>query len=111
MKWYLKALKKYAVFNGRASRKEYWLFYLFNLIIAFSLGIVVVMLNPDISSEELDNLGNTYVLAVLLPSLAVGWRRMHDTGRSGWWLFIPVISLLFLVEKGTEGRNRFGAKP
>ena len=77
MKWYLEVLKKYAVFNGRARRTEYWMFALFNLIIAFVLGIVEVIFgSPGV-------IGTLYTLAVIIPSIAVSVRRLHDTERSG----------------------------
>ncbi|GAB4342018.1 MAG: DUF805 domain-containing protein [Candidatus Abyssubacteria bacterium] len=92
MKWYLQVLKKYAVFSGRAQRMEYWMFFLFNLIIA--------------------------MLAVLLPGVAVTVRRLHDTGRSGWWLligFVPLIGgivlLVFMVFDSQPGQNEYGPNP
>lgn len=110
MKWYVKAWKKYAVFSGRASRKEYWMFVLFNVIVAIIVGMVSAMLEPATSSDQ-SVLGSVYQLAVLIPSLSVGCRRMHDTGRSGWWLIVPIVSLIFAVEEGTKGSNKFGPNP
>jgi uncharacterized membrane protein YhaH (DUF805 family) len=98
---------KYATFEGRARRAEYWWFVLFSFIIA----VVLNLINPGL-------LGGIWSLATLLPSLAVGARRLHDTDRSGWWLligFIPVIGLIvlivFFVKAGQTGANRFGADP
>ena len=85
MYWYLQVLKRYAVFKGRARRKEYWMFFLVSLIIAVILGFVegVAGITPE-SDESV--LANVYSLAILLPAIAVGVRRMHDTDHSGWWL-------------------------
>ena len=80
MQWYLKVLKNYVGFQGRARRKEYWMFVLVNVIVSIVLSIVESI--ADISSV----LTGIYSLAILLPSLAVGARRLHDTGKSGWWL-------------------------
>lgn len=104
MNWYLEVLKKYAVFQGRARRKEYWMFFLFNVIIAFVLGFVSGMLRTPILSY-------LYALAVLVPGIAVGVRRMHDTDHSGWWLLVPFVNLVFACIEGTPGPNRFGPNP
>ena len=112
MSWYLQVLKKYAVFSGRARRKEYWYFVLFNTIFSFVL-------------SRIDNLTGTanvlqllYSLAVLLPSLGVSIRRLHDTGRSGWWLFISLIPLIgaiilfiYMVSDSQAGTNQYGPSP
>ena len=88
MHWYLKVLKNYVGFQGRARRKEYWMFVLFN-------SLILVMLSIVESSMDLgDVLTNIYSLAVLLPFLAVAVRRLHDRGRSGWSLLVPFISLI-----------------
>ena len=78
MSWYLTVLKKYAVFSGRARRMEYWMFALFNFIISFALAFLEALVGgPGIVAV-------LYSLAVLVPSIAVGVRRLHDTDRSGW---------------------------
>ncbi len=112
MNWYLKVLKKYAVFSGRARRTEYWMFLLFNFIIAFVLGFVEGLAGgPGI-------VGMLYGLAVLIPGIAVAVRRLHDTDRSGWWLFINLIPLIgaivilvFMVQDSTPGENQYGPNP
>ena len=112
MNGYLATLKKYADFNGRARRTEYWLFVLFSMVIAMVLGVVDYVLGtPGI-------IGLIFALAILIPSIAVGVRRLHDADRSGWWLliaFIPIIGtialLIFLLLDGTPGDNRFGSNP
>ena len=105
MHWYLKALKKYAVFSGRAQRKEYWMFVLFNTIIASALGVVAgaaAALGSDLSV-----LIDIYEIAIVIPSVAVGFRRVHDTNRSGWWAFL-VVPLFF---NGHPNDNYYGPDP
>ncbi|MFD2445295.1 DUF805 domain-containing protein [Bacillus sp. CGMCC 1.16607] len=112
MHWYLKVLKNYVGFSGRARRMEYWMFVLFNLIISFILGFLEGMLDwPPL-------LSGLYSLAVLLPSLAVGVRRLHDTGRSGWWLLISlipfvgwIIIIIFMFLDSDPGANEYGPNP
>ena len=117
MEWYVGALRKYADFSGRARPKEYWMFGLFSFLIVVLLAILESILGIAPESDE-SVLANIYALAVLLPSLAVTVRRLHDTGRSGLWLliaFIPLIGglvlLLFLVGQGTPGPNEYGENP
>ncbi|MGQ4582322.1 DUF805 domain-containing protein [Lysobacter sp. F60174L2] len=117
MDWYLKVLKNYVGFEGRARRKEYWMFTLFNVIVSFVLGIIDG-LGGLMTESGIGMLGLLYTLAVLLPSIAVGVRRLHDIDKSGWWLllvFIPLIGaivlLVFAVMEGTRGSNRFGEDP
>ncbi len=109
MNWYLEVLRKYSVFSGRARRKEYWMFYLFNIIIVGALGLFEGI--AGIAGSDQSVLGSIYQLAVLIPSIAVGVRRMHDTDHSGWWLLVPIVNLIFAVSDGTRGDNRFGADP
>ena len=112
MYWYFEVLKKYAVFSGRTRRMEYWMFILFNTIIAFVLAFVEGLVGgPGVAA-------NLYGLAVLIPSLAVGVRRLHDTGRSGWWLLIslvPVVGaivlLVFMVQDSHAEANQYGPNP
>lgn len=118
MYWYLKVLKNYVGFSGRARRKEFWMFTLVNVIVAFVLGMVDAVLGTFDPETGIGLLGAVYVLAVLLPSIAVTTRRLHDTNRSGWWqllYFIPLIGvlvvLIFTLLEGTPGDNRFGADP
>jgi uncharacterized membrane protein YhaH (DUF805 family) len=117
MNWYLDVLKKYAVFTGRARRKEYWMFFLFNIIIIRILGFVEGFAGIAPESDE-SVLATLYMLAVLLPGLGVGVRRLHDTDRSGWWLlisFVPIIGaivlLVFLVQDSQPGENQYGPNP
>ncbi len=110
MNWYLAVLKKYAVFQGRARRKEYWMFFLFNLIIAFVLGMIEGVLGINSNSTQ-SVLANFYQMAVLLPSIAVGIRRMHDVGKSGWFMLVPIYNIILAVKQGDAGENRFGSDP
>ncbi|MDL5592285.1 DUF805 domain-containing protein [Bacillus subtilis] len=98
----MEALKNYAEFKGRATRREYWMFILINLGICIVVGVLDAILNTK------GILYNLYSLAMLLPSIAVGARRMHDTDRSGWWLLLPIVNLVFLVQDSQPGPNRFG---
>ncbi len=112
MNWYLGVLKQYAVFSGRSRRKEYWFFTLFNLIISMGLSFIEGLLGmPAV-------LTGIYALGVILPSIAVAIRRLHDIGKSGWWLligFVPLIGgivlIVFACMDSQEGENRFGANP
>jgi len=109
MEWFLAALGKYATFAGRARRKEYWMFHLFYVVILFAAAFVDAMLG---AGEDGTGLVLTLVwLGTVLPSLTVGVRRMHDTGHSGWWYIVPVVSFIFSVMEGEPGPNRFGDDP
>ena len=117
MHWYIEVLRKYWVFEGRARRKEYWIFALISSLILIFLSLVDEMTGWKVWDGE-GVLGLIYSVAVLVPSLAVLVRRLHDTDRSGWWcliLLIPLIGLIvvfvFLVSNGNEGDNRFGPDP
>ena len=110
MSWYFRVLKKYAVFQGRAQRKEFWMFALFSLIISFVLGLFEGALGIFPDTEEAV-LANIYSLAVALPALGVSVRRLHDTDRSGWWCIVPFVNLYFSCLDGTSGDNRFGPDP
>ena len=110
MNYYTEPLKKYAVFSGRASRAEYWYFSLFNFVIAFVLGLIEGGLGVALESDD-SVLANIYSLAVLIPSLAVGVRRMHDIDKSGWYILIPLYNLVLALYDGTEGDNKYGSDP
>lgn len=111
MNYYIGAFKKYVTFAGRAQRQEFWMFELFNFIAYIILYVIGNALGTTI-------LGTLYGLAVLLPSLAIGARRLHDRDMSGWFLLIgliPVVGLIVLIVifcmDGTPGDNRFGPNP
>lgn len=114
MNWYTAVLKNYAGFSGRARRQEYWMFALFNFIIVFVLELLAFLTKPLI----LFIVVGIYALAVLLPSLAVVVRRLHDTNRSGAWFFIAfvplvggIMLLVYLCTEGTRGPNQYGPDP
>jgi uncharacterized membrane protein YhaH (DUF805 family) len=118
MDWYIEVLKKYAVFSGRSRRKEYWFFVLFNILISIGLTVIDGMIGTANAETGAGFLSGIYSLAVLIPSLAVLVRRLHDTDRSGWWILIgliPVIGwivlLVFVVQDGQPGQNQYGANP
>lgn len=118
MNWYLEVLKKYAVFSGRARRKEYWYFVLFNILFAILAGVIDGVLGTYDPDAGIGLVGVIYSLAVLLPGIAVSVRRLHDTDRSGWWLLIalipligPLILLIFFVQGSEPRENRFGDSP
>lgn len=105
MKYYLSVLQNYVNFEGRARRKEYWMFFLFNMIFSYSLTFL------DLLVLETGFINLIYSLAVLLPSIAVGVRRMHDVGKSGWYILIPIYNLILAVTEGQHGANEYGADP
>lgn len=112
MNWYLEVLKKYTEFSGRARREEYWMFVLFNLIIVFAISFVEGFIGSG------GVIGGLYLLAVFLPALAVAIRRLHDTGRSGWWVLIGLIPVIggivffvFMVLDSQPGENEYGENP
>ena len=118
MNWYLEVLKKYAVFSGRARRKEYWFFVLFNIIIGLALTFIDFSTGLYDVESEIGLLSSLYSLAVLVPGIAVTIRRLHDTSRTGWWFliaFVPIIGvivlLVFMVFDSTPGDNQYGPNP
>ncbi len=119
MSWYLKVLQNYAVFDGRARRKEYWFFALFNMLFATAFTFIDKLIGTYYSQMGGYGILNTiYSLAVLIPGLAVSVRRLHDTNRSGWWLllyFIPIIGwiwiLILMVRDSDSGMNNYGPNP
>ncbi|OCG49727.1 hypothetical protein A9G35_11370 [Gilliamella sp. Choc5-1] len=114
MNWFIDCItkKNYANFNGRARRKEYWMFILFYIILAFITIIIDKMIGSPLVITAI------LVSALFLPSLAVTVRRLHDTSKSGWWVllqFIPyiggIIILVFCVMDSTPGSNQYGENP
>jgi uncharacterized membrane protein YhaH (DUF805 family) len=118
MNWYLQALKKYADFSGRARRKEYWFFVLFNIIISVVLTVCDVFVGTYSAAASIGILTGIYTLAVLIPGIAVSVRRLHDTGRSGWWVLIAlvplvgaIVLLIFMLIDSQPGQNAYGPSP
>ena len=99
--------QNYASFEGRATRSEYWYFFLANIIIGFILGLIEGILGiADDSGQSV--LANIYTLIILLPAIGVSIRRVHDSDKSGWFVLVPLYNLYLMIIKGTEGTNRFG---
>ena len=117
MNWYIGVLKKYTVFSGRAQRAEFWYFILFSLIVSIVLTLIDEMLGMQNVWAGLGLLSGIYSLAVLLPGLAVGTRRLHDIGKSGWWqllMLIPIVGIIVLIVWwATDGTasNTYGKNP
>ena len=118
MNWYLKVLKEYANFKGRARRKEYWMFFLINTIISMVLGFTAGLIGGATDNLSIVSVANIYSLLVLIPSLAVLVRRLHDIGKSGWYffiIFIPLIGVIWLIvllcQDSEDGTNEYGPNP
>lgn len=120
MNWYFEVLRKYATFDGRARRKEYWMFALVNAIICVVLSIIatIMMRGSPRSAIIVYVVILAYCLLILLPSLAVVVRWLHDTDRSGWWFWIQLVPLVggiilfvFTVLDSTPGTNQYGPSP
>ena len=118
MKWFVKALNQYADFKGRAGREEYWMFFLFNILASFAMGVIgfgIMMVTEKAGAVLLPYL---FMFAVLIPGWAVMVRRLHDTGRSAWFflaVLLPVVGgiwlLIMLISKGNPDENRYGMNP
>ncbi len=118
MNWYLKVINQYTDFSGRARRKEYWMFFLFNVIfgaVATGLDNILGLYNFEYGSGPINGI---YSLFILIPSLAVSVRRLHDIGKSGWMILINLIPLIgqiwffiLLVRDGDIGPNEYGPNP
>ena len=118
MNWYLKVLKQYADFSGRARRKEYWMFVLFNMIFT-----IVAMILDNVLGIAMEGIGygplyGLYALAMLIPGLAVAVRRLHDVGKSGLMILIALIPLIgsiwllvLMVTDSNAGENQYGQNP
>lgn len=121
MEWYLKVLKQYTDFSGRARRKEYWMFALFQIIFVILALIIDNALGLTFYNDEIFGVGPFYLILVLgtfIPGLAVSVRRLHDSGKSGWWYLINLIPyigafvfLIFAVMDSEPGENKWGENP
>ena len=112
MEWYLKVLRQYADFDGRASRQEYWMFVLFNLIFSLAANFI------DYLIGSYGVMSGIYGLVLFVPSLAVSVRRLHDVNKSGWMILVALIPLIgfiwllvLMVTEGTPGENQYGPNP
>ena len=126
MSYYLTVLKKYAVFTGRARRAEIWYFILFNFIVSMvlqilfgSVGATEKAIEAWVKVSPLAFVPLLYSLATIIPAIAVGIRRLHDTGRSGWWMLFlgvlppvgTIVLIVFYAQKGESGDNAYGTNP
>ncbi|HLS30133.1 MAG TPA: DUF805 domain-containing protein [Flavobacteriaceae bacterium] len=118
MKWYLKGLRKYAEFNGRARRKEYWMFVLFNMIFSFVAAVIDNLAGIAIPEMGYGLFYGLFVLVMFIPGLAVTVRRLHDIGKSGWMFFVVLIPLIggiwlfiLMLTDSDPGVNQYGANP
>lgn len=104
-------INQYATFTGRAGRSEFWYWVLFTVLVQVVIGIAAQMV------PSLTYVGNLFSLATIVPGLAVGARRLHDTGKSGWWqlaALVPILGwiyLIYLCAQPSEGPNAFGEAP
>lgn len=111
MNYFLDPIKKYAAFSGRATRKQFWLFLLWYYIVLFVLWLIVSTVADANTTGTITTL---YHIALLIPSLAIGARRMHDSGKSGWWWLLAItgigviVLLIFWVLPSTPGPNKYG---
>jgi len=115
MNWYVEALQKYAQFSGRSRRMEYWMFTLFNVLIIIGLAFLMAMMDKAGTIPLL--LLGMYCVGIIIPALSVAIRRLHDTGRSGWWILLGVVPfggivlLIFYLMPGESGDNAYGPDP
>ena len=117
MEWMLLPLKRFAEFNGRSRRKEYWMFFLFSILVGIAASAIDIGLF-GFSIEDNGPVNGLVSLALLIPSIAVSVRRLHDTGRSGWWFLLIfaviigwIVLLVFFVSDGDNGTNEYGLDP
>jgi uncharacterized membrane protein YhaH (DUF805 family) len=118
LSWFIEALRKYAVFGGRSRRKEYWFFVLFVVVISTVLTSVDGLIGAYDRSTGVGLLSAIFSLAILIPSISVSVRRLHDIDRTGWWVLIGLVPLIgwivllvFHVQDSTPGTNRYGPNP
>ena len=108
MQYFLDAIKnKYALFTGRARRAEYWQFFLINVIISIVVNVAV----RATGSTMIAGIGGLVSLALLIPGIAVAIRRMHDVGKSGWFVLIPIYNIILAATEGQRGPNEYGEDP
>ncbi len=98
------ALQKYADFKGRATRSEYWYFYLFSVLTALAASII----DSALFGQAYGPLYSLITLALLIPNFSTGVRRLHDSEHNGWWIIVPIVNIVFLCFKSSEGANIYG---
>ncbi|WP_029904255.1 DUF805 domain-containing protein [Prevotella sp. 10(H)] len=114
MEWFLKVVKEhYADFNGRARRKEFWMFYLVALGVIIAVEILAIIMSAisSILGVIFFIILGLLALALIVPMFSAGIRRMHDVGKSGWYLLIPIYSLILAITEGEKGDNQYGPDP
>ena len=118
MKWFVKCMKQYADFGGRARRTEFWMFVLFNIIFSVVASLIDRAIGFKIGAIQMGIIGLIYSLAVLIPALAVSVRRLHDIGKSGWMILINLIPfigwiwfIVLMVKDSQPGENQYGPNP
>ncbi len=103
--YYINALKKYAVFTGRSTRKEFWMFNLCNFIIIFTIGFIATLMGKN--TDTINGINIIYGLFMFIPNFSIGFRRLHDTGNSGWWTLFPVVNLIYFCVESQQGENKY----
>lgn len=114
MPFYIRALENYFNFKGRDTREQYWKFFLWNMAVAFALGIIfgIIELANGSETQELSDAASwVYSLIMLIPGISAGVRRMHDAGHSGWWMIAPIVNIVFLCTRTQDGGNEYGPHP
>lgn len=120
MSWYIQAIKNYVNFSGRARRKEFWMFFLFNMIFSMIAAIIdrLIGLNFVLMGRNMGIISLLYSIFVFIPGLSMSFRRLHDIDKSAGWMFIAlvpivgaIVLLVFEVMPGTVGTNRYGEDP
>ncbi|KJG12401.1 membrane protein [Photobacterium iliopiscarium] len=118
MNWYFAVIRKYAQFQGRARRKEFWFFTLINAFISLACSLIDTTLQLPTLMEGYGVLAALYAAFAFIPTVAVTVRRLHDQNRTGWWaliMLVPIVGILvllyFMVQDSTKGNNRFGSNP
>jgi uncharacterized membrane protein YhaH (DUF805 family) len=101
------ALKNYANFKGRSTRPQYWWFYLFAIICSYA----PILIASAVDMPMIATIGTIASLALLIPNLAAGVRRLHDVGKSGWFLLVPIYNLILLLSNTQPGENKWGPDP
>ncbi len=104
---YKHVLQNYFNCNGRASRKEYWTFTLMSFALIFIISFIENLFILDYSSDE-GFFSGLFYLFIIIPSISVGVRRMHDVGKSGWWILFPIVNFVLTVTSGEDGENQYG---